>query len=520
MDGLTETSMEQRWLYPCLFVLFALLLFKFKLLSQRISNCRGRNLPPCPPTLPFIGHLHLLKEPLIHRTLHKISNKYGPIVHLRFGKHLVVVVSSPSAVEDCLSKHDVIFANRPLLLMGKYLGYNFNTMVTAPYGEHWRHLRRVTSLELLSPHRLNMSADIRSDEIKQMVNKLYKRSSHGYATVDLKTVVSDLTFNIILRMLAGKRYYGEGVVDCEEAIRFTEIIKEVLEFAGASNPGDFLPVLKWIDYGGYVKRIKKLAKKTDAFLQGLIDEHKGGVFNTQDQETMVNRLLSLQESHPEYYTDETIKGLLLVLLVAGTDTSSATLEWAMSLLLNNPEVLEKAKSEIDSKVGQDHLISELDLPGLVYLQNIISEAQRLFPAVPLLLPHLSSQECQIGEFDVPSGTILLVDAWAIHRDPNIWSNPAEFKPERFQCIDVDPYKFLPFGVGRRSCPGATLGNRMVGLALGSLIQCFHWKRVNDEEVDMTEGRGLNMPKALPLEALCKARPIMSKISDSNLCSQL
>lgn len=191
----------------------------------------------------------------------------------------------------------------------------------------------------------------------------------------------------------------------------------------------------------------------------------------------------------------------------------------MSLLLNNPNILNKVKSEIDTQIEQDHLIDELlDLPKLPYLQNIVSETLRTFPAVPLLLPHMSSQKCQINGFDVPSGTMLLVNAWAIHRDPNLWDEPTEFKPERFQTSEVDDdddqYKFIPFGTGRRGCPGSILGNRMVGLGLGSLIQCFDWKRVSDEEVDMMEGRGLNMPKAEPLEAMCKARPITARLTSS------
>uniref|UniRef100_A0A803KY35 Cytochrome P450 n=1 Tax=Chenopodium quinoa TaxID=63459 RepID=A0A803KY35_CHEQI len=394
---------------------------------------------------------------------------------------------------------------------GKYLAYNGNTLVTAPYGDHWRNLRKICLLGVLSTNCLRESVGIRSDEVKQMLSKIYKCSSVGYGKVEMKSIFRDLVFNVLLRMLAGKRYFGEGVKNIEEAKRFTDIIRDVLEVATASNPADFLPVMRWIDYGGYIKRIKGLAKKSDDFLQGLIDEQRKGLSNTEDEETMISRLLSLQKSDPEYYTDETIKGLILVLLVAGTDTTSATMEWTMSLLLNNPNVMDKVQSEIDSQVGQDNLINELDIPRLPYLQNVILETLRMFPAVPLLLPHMSSRECQIGGFDVPRGTMLLVNAWAIHRDPNVWDEPTEFKPERFQNMDFDQYTLLPFGTGRRGCPGATLGNRIISLALGSLIQCYYWKRISDEEVDMTEGTGLNMPKAQPLEAVCKARTILSKI---------
>lgn len=183
----------------------------------------------------------------------------------------------------------------------------------------------------------------------------------------------------------------------------------------------------------------------------------------------------------------------------------------MSLLLNHPEVLEKAKAEIDDHVGKDRLVDEADLPKLKYLQSIISETLRLYPAGPMLVPHESSDDCTIAGLHIPRGTMLLVNAWAIHRDPLLWEDPESFKPERFEGVQVESWKLLPFGMGRRACPGSGLAQRVVGLALASLVQCFEWKRVSEEVVDLTEGKGLTMPKAEPLMARCEARDIFHKV---------
>ena len=199
------------------------------------------------------------------------------------------------------------------------------------------------------------------------------------------------------------------------------------------------------------------------------------------------------------------------MLFAGTDTNAVTIEWAMSNLLNHPSMLRKLKDEIDSQVGQERLIDEPDLSKLPYLQNIIYETLRLHPPAPVLIPHMSSADCVVGGYDVPRGTMLLVNAWAIHRDPALWEDPLSFKPERFEIREGENFKMLPFGLGRRACPGIALAHRGVGLTLGSLIQCSEWERVGKEEVDMEEGIGLTLPKAQPLEAMCKARPIMHKI---------
>ncbi|PON49941.1 Cytochrome P450, E-class, group I [Parasponia andersonii] len=321
-----------------------------------------------------------------------------------------------------------------------------------------------------------------------------------------------------MRMVAGKRYYGDDVTDVEEARQFREIMKEVFAHGGAGNPGDFLPILNWID--GFEKRLQRLAGKTDSFLQGLIEEHRAKAKkHDEPRNTMIDHLLSLQESQPDYYTDQIIKGFVLVLLLAGTDTSAVTLEWTMSNLLNHPHVLKKAKDELDSQIGQHQLVDESDLSKLPYLQGIISETLRLYPAAPLLVPHYSSNDCTIGGYDVPRDTILLVNAWAIHRDPKLWEDAESFKPERFENNgEGEGYKLMPFGLGRRACPGMGLAQRVVGLTLGSLIQCFEWERVSEEKIDMAEGKGLTMPKAVPLEAMCKPRPIMNVVLSESIDS--
>ncbi|KAL0345302.1 UNVERIFIED_CONTAM: cytochrome [Sesamum radiatum] len=308
-------------------------------------------------------------------------------------------------------------------------------------------------------------------------------------------------------MVAGKRYFGEDEEN-DEAKQFREVIDQIFKLGGVSNPGDFFPVFRWIDYKGYEKALKRVTGKMDAFLQGLIDEHK----RDKSRNTMIDHLLSLQESEPEYYTDVMIKGIILVMLVAGTDTSAVTIEWAMSALLNHPEKLDKARAEIDNLIGNNRLVNESDLSKLPYLQNIILETFRLFPATPLLVPHEASADCTIGGYNIPRGTIILVNAWAIHRDPLVWDDPISFNPERFEeAGEVGPTKLLPFGMGRRSCPGTGLANRVVGLTLASLIQCFEWQRADETLVDLTEGKGLSMPKLTPLEARCRARDVLHKV---------
>ncbi|MED6192224.1 hypothetical protein PIB30_008097 [Stylosanthes scabra] len=487
------------------FLYLSLFSISFLLTLKLIFKSRAfKKFPPGPPYLPLIGNLHQLKQPF-HRTFYRLSQKYGKVFSLWFGSRLVVVVSSQTAAQECFSKNDVVLANRPHFLTGTYLGYNNTTVSLSPYGDHWRNLRRIITLEVLSNHRITSFLEIRRDEIMRLVQKLAQEGSSGFKQVELRSKFSEMTFNTIMRMISGKRYYGDDcyVTDVEEARKFRELIKELVALAGANNPGDFIPVLRWFDFDGLESKLKSISKRTDSFLQGLIDEHRSG--KHRNTNTMIDHLLTQQQSHPEYYTDQIIKGLIQVMLLAGTDTSSVTLEWAMSNLLNQPEIIKRARKEIDEQIGEDRLIEEPDISKLNYLQNIVYETLRLHPAAPLLVPHLSSEDCTIERYKVPQNTMVMVNAWAIHRDPKVWGDDSiEFKPERFE-KEGEANKLLTFGIGRRACPGANLAQRTVNLALGLLIQCFEWERTTDEEIDMDEGKGLAVSRKIPLEAMCKVR---------------
>ncbi|KAJ9670582.1 hypothetical protein PVL29_026865 [Vitis rotundifolia] len=259
----------------------------------------------------------------------------------------------------------------------------------------------------------------RRDEIKILLKRLSQNSRDNFVRVELRLMFTELTCNIIMRMVAGKRFYGEDV-DFEEAKHFHEVMRGVFELAGYRIQESF-----FLYYGG-------LTLGKEVIFRGLIEKHRSHNRGLVNKNSRINHLLSMQKSEPEYYTDEIIKGHSLILIRVGTETTATTIEWAMSLLLNHPDVMKKARVvELDTHVGKDRLKGESDFPKLQYLQSIISETLRSFPAAPVLVPHISSDNCQIGGFNIQRDTILLVNAWAIHRDLMLWKDATSFKPERF-----------------------------------------------------------------------------------------
>ncbi|CAN6682219.1 unnamed protein product [Malus baccata var. baccata] len=481
------------------FLLYSLALiiiftFLLNLSITKVRQKRHKNLPPSPPSLPIIGHLHLLKEP-IHRTLQSLSFNFGKTLLLRWGSRKVLLVFSPSTAEECYTKHDIILAYRPRMIAGKNFHYNYTTVTMAPYGDLWRNLRRIMTLEIFSSSLHPLFSIIRQEEVHLLLHETKKSCSmetERMTKIELKSKFTELAFNVMTMMV--------------EAKNFWQVFRDAVDLSGSTNIGDFLPFFQWMDMLGVEKKM------------GLVDERRvilssnhGSNNGKGVKKLMIDNLLKLQENEPHAYSDQIIKGIILVVLVAGTDTTSTTLDWAMSLLLNHPEAMEKVRTEIDTNVGRERLLEEQDLPKLKYMENVINETHRLYPAVPLLVPHEASADCVVGGFDVPRHTIVVINAWAIHRDPEVWEDPDKFKPERFQgwsAEGAERYKLIPFGGGRRGCPGDVIANRLIGLTLGSLVQSFEWGRIGVEDVDMSEGLGMSMPRVKPLEAMCKPRPIM------------
>ncbi|XP_019156462.1 PREDICTED: cytochrome P450 81D11-like [Ipomoea nil] len=459
---------------------------------------RKTNFPPTPFALPILGHLHLLKPPP-HRALQALSQKYGAVVHLRFGSRPVVVVSSPSAVEQCFTTNDIIFANRPKSLAGEHLGYNHSTLGFSPYGNHWRNLRRIATTHVFSSASVTRSAAARAEEIRFQAKKLASSYGGEFRKVNLNDLFLDLVNSTMMRMVAGKRWSGPA---------------DMFGPPTVMSLCDYVPVLRWVGFQGMEKKLVKMKKQRDDFLQGLIDERRKAI-EMKKKKTIIEALLLLQEAEPESYTDEVMKGVIMVMFTAGTHSTSLTMEWAMAVLLNRPDILEKAQNEIEMQVGCSRLVEDSDLSRLPYLHCIINETLRLFPSGPLLVPHFSSQHCTISGYEVPKDTTLIVNAWAIHRDSKAWENATEFEPERWfresREAAAGGFKFVPFGMGRRACPGSGLAIRLMSLVLGTLIQCFEWGRVRDGGlVDMEEeGSGLSLQRVQPLEAMYRPRQSMA-----------
>ncbi|KAF5473335.1 hypothetical protein F2P56_009953 [Juglans regia] len=476
-------------------------------------------LPPSPQALPIIGHLHLLSR-IPHQALHKLSNRHGTLIYLLFGSKPCVIVSSPEMARECLKTNEFCFLNSPKMANIDYLTYGSADFTMAPYGSYWKFMKKLCMTELLSGRTLEQHLPIRDQEIKRFLQLLLKKAKANEA-VDVGAQLIRLTNNIISRMALRKRCSENE----DESDEVRKLVEEMCELAGKANVSEMIWFCKNLDLQGFGKRLKDVRDRYDAMIERIMKEHEEA---RKKKETSVDGgdgIKDILDSLLDVYEDESsdirmtrknIKGFIMNMFGAGTDTSAVTTEWAMSELINHPDVMAKARQEIDMVIGKIKLVEESVIANLPYIQAIVKETLRLHPPGPLVVRECT-EDCIIAGYEIPAKARLFVNVWAIGRDINHWENPLEFWPERFlnkeemgkSQLDVRGQHFhlLPFGTGRRSCPGATLAMHVVQTTLAVMIQCFEWK-VGDGgygSVDMEEGPGVSLPRDHPLVSVPVAR---------------
>ncbi|KAJ7963353.1 Cytochrome P450 [Quillaja saponaria] len=395
-----------------------------------------------------------------------------------------------------MKTHDIIFASRPHLLASSITAYDSTTITFSPYGSYWRQLRKMCLMELLTQKRVQSFQFIREEEVSSLINTI---ASHEGSVINLSDMVSSLTNGIISRAAFGKK--------TRDGQAFVSTLETALQLGAGFCIADLYPSIKVLQViTGIKPKLEKIHKKFDKILDNIIKDYKESkLMNNSStgeaEDNFLGVLLKFQaKKDPELpLTDNNVKAVILDVFVAGTETSSTVVEWAMSEILKNPKVMEEAQAEVRRVFDEKRYMDETCFPQLKYLKAVVKETMRLHPPLPLLLPRESSERCEINGYEIPAKTRVIINAWAIGRDPNYWTEAEKFKPERFLDNPIDHrgtnFEFIPFGAGRRMCPGMTFGLANVELPLAKLLYHFDWKLPNGikpEDLDVSESQVLGV----------------------------
>ncbi|MFS8016561.1 putative cytochrome P450 [Helianthus anomalus] len=465
-------------------------------------------LPPGPKGWPIIGNM-LMMDQLTHRGLANLAETYGGILHLKMGFRHTVAVSSPEIARQVLQVQDNIFSNRPATIAIAYLTYDRQDMAFANYGPFWRQMRKLCVMKLFSRKRAESWDSVR-DEVDSMI-KITADSSGS--PVNLGELVFGLTHDIIYRAAFGS-------ISHEGKEEFIRILQEYTKLFGAFNLADFIPWLGFIDPAGLNTRLPKARAQLDGFIDKIIDEHLKKKKTGDDADSdMVDEMLAFycEEGNINEGEDmqnvikltrNNIKAIIMDVMFGGTETVASAIEWALTELMHTPESLKRVQQELADVVGLDRRVEESDFEKLTYFKCVIKEVLRLHPPIPLLL-HQSSEDTEIAGYHIPKDTRVMVNVYAVNRDKSAWEDPNTFNPSRFlqngaPDFKGSNYEFIPFGSGRRSCPGMQLGLYALEMAVAHLLHSFKWQLpdgMKPSEIDMTDVFGLTAPKAIRLVAV-------------------
>ncbi|XP_048234791.1 premnaspirodiene oxygenase-like isoform X2 [Ricinus communis] len=456
--------MEHLHQFPFFPAFFCFLLFIFVIQSKRtkseVSNSSSK-LPPGPRKLPIIGNMLQLIGSLLHHRLRDLATQYGPVMHLQLGEVSNFVISSPEAAREVMKTHDISFAQRPFVLAASIVMYNFKDIVFAPYGDQWRQLRKICILELLSLKRVQSFRSVREEEVLFLVNSI---SSNAGSPINLE---------------------GFSVADTFPSFKFLHGLT------------------------GIRRKLERLHQEADTILENIIKEHRdnkasGRSDMKSEAVDLVDVLLNLHDhGNLEFpFTTDNIKAVMLDLFIAGTESSSGIIEWAMAEMIKNSRVLGKAQEEVRQIFNKKQcIIDETGLQELKYLKLVIKETLRLHPPAPLLLPRECREKVEVCGYEIPVNAKVIVNAWAIGRDPRYWNEAEKFFPERFLDNSIDykgnDFEFIPFGAGRRMCPGISYGMAVIELSLANLLYHFDWKLpdgMEPKDFDMSESFGVTARK--------------------------
>ncbi|KAL2465412.1 Cytochrome [Abeliophyllum distichum] len=367
---------------------------------------------------------------------------------LHFGSTPVLVVSSEDAARECKT-HDLDLANRPKLEIVEEIYYNMKSLVSSPYGEYWRQARSIFVHQLLSKQKVQSFNVLVKEEISLLMNKIKESSP----VINLSLMFTSLSNDVICRSAFGRKY-----IETEAGKKFVRVISEGQELLTNFCIGEFIPWLSWIN-----------------ILNGL-----------------------------NYRTDTDVFG-------AGTETTSAFLEWIMTELLRHLTIMKKLQSEVGEILRDKQDITFDDLERMHYLKAVIKETFRYQPPVPLI-PTEAGRDVKIMGYYIAAGTIVMINALAIGRDPLFWDEPENFKPERFLNSSIDfkglHFQHIPFGSGRRICPGIGFATALIELVLANILHKFDWELpggAKGEDLDTTELRGLTVRRKNPFLAVAIPR---------------
>ncbi|VFQ62837.1 unnamed protein product [Cuscuta campestris] len=513
MDTLSlSSSTNYDLIFPALVCFISALIFFF-FSRKTISKKKKLNLPPGPPGWPVVGNLFQVArsgKPFFQyvRDLRAI---YGPIFTLRMGTRTMIVISSAELVHEALIQKGQVFASRPRETPTRSVfSCNKFTVNAAVYGPVWRSLRRNMVQNVLSSSRLKEFRRAREAAMDKMVARIRAEAAANGGAVWVLKNARFAVFCILLAVCFGIEMDEETIEAVDQMMKKVLIVLD-------PRVDDYLPILRPF-FSKQIRTAMEVRTEQIETIVPLIEKRRRALRNPNSDETAssfsyLDTLFDLKiEGRKAVPSDAEMVTLVSELLNGGTDTTGTAVEWAVARMIENPAIQSRLSPEIKTAVGE-RKVCESDLEKMPYLNAFVMELLRKHPPTYMSLTHAAIEPATLGGYDIPTDCNVEIFLPAVSEDPKIWSNPEEFDPERFlsgretaDITGVTGIKMIPFGVGRRICPGLNMAMLHVSLMIARLVQEFEWSVYPENgEVDFSEKSEFTVVMKNPLKAKIKQK---------------
>ncbi|KAK9268837.1 hypothetical protein L1049_000601 [Liquidambar formosana] len=455
-------------------------------------------LPPGPLSLPIFGNWLQVGNDLNHRLLAAMSRTYGPVFLLRLGSKNLAVVSDPELASQVLHTQGVEFGSRPRNVVFDIFTGNGQDMVFTIYGDHWRKMRRIMTLPFFTNKVVHHYSDMWEEEMDLVVHDLRNSESVRTQGLVIRKRLQLMLYNIMYRMMFDAKFESQEDPLFIEATKFNAERSRLAQ-SFEYNYGDFIPLLRPF-LRGYLNKCRDLQRRRLAFFNNYFVEKRRKIMAANGEKHQINCAIDhiIDAQIKGEISEENVLYIVENINVAAIETTLWSMEWAIAELVNHPAVQRKIRDEI-SAVLKGNPVTESNLHELPYLQATVKETLRLHTPIPLLVPHMNLEEAKLGGYTIPKESKVVVNAWWLANNPAWWKNPTEFRPERFLEEEVSTeavaggkvdFRYLPFGMGRRSCPGLILALPILGLVIAKLVSNFELRvPMGMEKVDVSEKGG-------------------------------
>ncbi|KAK3099851.1 hypothetical protein FSP39_010743 [Pinctada imbricata] len=469
------------------------------LITNYIYHRLKYKLPPGPWAIPLIGNWSIYSKTTMHREVAKLTDTYGPVIRIKFGPSDMIFLNSTEVVLEALVKKKADFGSRPSFKSAEIFSQGGKNIFFAPYSATWKFQKKVAGRAL----RYYMQGMQLENMINDVCGQIFERISKETEPVQINKILDKMVIHMLYSMCFGRKCNLED----KDVDRILQMNLELLDKFSSGFLEDIIPGMTSVYKTERWKEFEKITQDLISFLEGELKQHKDTFDSSNIRDYTDSILMAREEAETEereedaaMLSDVYIVQILSDIFFAGLDTTRMILDWFLSYMVSYPEYQDKCQEVIDKVLGLAGMLKAYkwkifsgesktaavkDRPSLCFVEACIMETLRMGSVTAIGVPHSTICDTSVGGYDIPKGTMVVINHWALHNDRHYWKDVDTFNPYRYLTkdgkLDAKPENWLPFSAGRRVCLGEPVAKTELLLLASNLLRNFRFKAPSGEK---------------------------------------